>query len=140
MPEPAHDALDALRARLDETRAHAERLAEDVASARSGTGPQDAGPAGGAGDDDGANGGAGAAAGAGPAAPDVQAIVALVEVLRELVPEELQEQLAEVTRQILLLLRALIDWWVDRLEAPADAPRADRTSAGGPPVEDIPVA
>lgn len=104
MPEPAHDALEALRARLAETRAEAERLAADIAAA--GTDP------------------------AGDGAPppprdgarttgDLQAVAALLETLRDLVPPELQQQLADVTRQILLLLRALIDVLVDRLEAPA---------------------
>jgi hypothetical protein len=135
MPEPAHDALEALRARLAETRAHAEQLADDVAAAR-------ANGAGGA-DDTGATAGE---PGAGPrtsttdGAPDLQALLALVEVLRELVPPELQQQLADVTRQILLLVRALIDFWVDRLEAPP-VPAGDRPgNADDPPVEDIPVA
>lgn len=127
MPEPAHDALEALRARLAETRAQAERLAADIAAA--GT---DA-----AGD------------GAPPPPPrdgarttsDLQAVAALLDTLRDLVPPELQQQLADVTRQILLLLRALIDVLVDRLEAPATAPTAPAETAVGdvPHVRDIPV-
>jgi hypothetical protein len=54
-----------------------------------------------------------------------------VRALRELVPPELQQQLTDLLRQILLLLRALLDWWVERLEP-------ERPPAG-PDVEDIPV-
>jgi len=143
MPEPAHDALEALRARLAETKAQAEQLAADVAAAAgeaSGGGAGRAGGDGATGEDGGAAGEDGGAAGGGPGGPtgtgpDVQAILALVEALRELVPPELQQQLADVTRQILLLLRALIDFWVDRLEPPAERPAAPAE----PAVEDIPV-
>jgi hypothetical protein len=61
---------------------------------------------------------------------EVEAVVELLTRLRELVPPELQAQLAEVVRQVLLLVRAVLDWWVARLE-PA---RGDR-----PDVEDIPL-
>ena len=64
---------------------------------------------------------------------EVQALAALLQALRELVPPELQEQLREVVRQLLLLVRALVDFWVQRLEQsgpPAEA---------GPVPEDIPV-
>jgi len=142
MPEPAHDALEALRARLEETRLHAERLADEAAQARraaeardraAGGPPPDA-------DRDGPPAGEapGGSPGSGPAAAiDLQAIAALLETLRELVPPELQQQLADVTRQVLLLLRALIDWWVDRLEEPAAGPAGADHS--GPAVRDIPV-
>lgn len=66
-------------------------------------------------------------------AQEVQALASLLQALRDLVPPELQEQLREVTRQLLLLVRALVDFWVQRLEPAPDA-------GGGPPVpEDIPV-
>lgn len=61
---------------------------------------------------------------------ELEALVGLLRTLRELVPAELQEQLTETIRQVLLLIRALIDFWVDRLEAPR--PEAVE-------VEDIPV-
>ena len=47
--------------------------------------------------------------------------MALLRALRELVPPELQAQVSEVIRQVLLLLRAVIDYWVDRLDAPRPA-------------------
>jgi len=143
MPEPAHDALEALRARLEETRLHAERLADEAAQARRAAEARDraaAGPSPSGADPGEAEAGEapGGSTGSGPAAAiDLQAIAALLETLRELVPPELQQQLADVTRQVLLLLRALIDWWVDRLEEPAAGPTGADHS--GPAVRDIPV-
>jgi hypothetical protein len=64
------------------------------------------------------------------AADELDALVALLRTLRELVPAELQGQVTEVIRQVLLLVRAVIDFWVERL----DTPRG--TSV---PVEDIPI-
>lgn len=147
MPEPAPDALQALRDRLEETRLHAERLAQEAADvrrqaqaqhdARAGSGgPETAPPQ--PGPD------AGPAPGAGAPPSDLQAIAVLLETLRELVPPELQQQLADVTRQVLLLIRALIDWWVERLAepgAPAAGGATGATGAGPDParVRNIPV-
>jgi signal transduction histidine kinase len=61
---------------------------------------------------------------------ELEALVGLLRTLRELVPAELQQQLTETIRQVLLLVRALIDFWVERLEAPR--PEAVE-------VEDIPI-
>ena len=44
---------------------------------------------------------------------------------------ELQQQVSDVIRQVLLLLRAVIDYWVDRLDAPRPAEVE---------VQDIPIA
>ena len=66
-------------------------------------------------------------AGSGPGEHDaglteeLQQLVAVVASLRELVPPELQQQVSDVIRQVLLLLRAVIDYWVDRLDAPRPA-------------------
>jgi hypothetical protein len=49
---------------------------------------------------------------------ELDALVTLLRALRELVPPELQAQVTDVIRQVLLLLRAVIDYWVDRLDAP----------------------
>jgi hypothetical protein len=107
MPRPA-DSLDDLRERLESTRAAAERLAGEIPAA-----------------------GWSSPAQAERARDDIEAIAALVGALRELVPPELQQQLTDLLRQILLLLRALLDWWVERLEP--------ERSPAGPDVEDIPV-
>jgi hypothetical protein len=64
------------------------------------------------------------------AADELDALVALLRTLRELVPPELQQQVTEVIRQVLLLVRAVIDYWVDRL----DTPRGTAVR-----VEDIPI-
>jgi hypothetical protein len=61
---------------------------------------------------------------------ELEALVALLRTLRGLVPAELQHQVTDVLRQVLLLLRAIIDFWVERLEAPR---------GGEVEVEDIPI-
>ncbi len=48
----------------------------------------------------------------------------LLQALRDLIPPELQRRLAEALRELLLALRALIDWYLERLGAPARASRA----------------
>jgi hypothetical protein len=58
-------------------------------------------------------------------------LVAVVGSLRELLPPELQQQLTDLIRQVLLLLRALLDRWIERLEP-------ERGSE--PAVEDIPIS
>ena len=66
---------------------------------------------------------------------ELDALVALLRALRELVPPELQQQVSEVIRQVLLLLRAVIDYWVDRLDAPRPrGGRGRRTSRSPEPV------
>lgn len=62
---------------------------------------------------------------------DVASLAATLGTLAELVPEELRAQLAEVLRQVLLLVRALIDWLVERL------PQA---RGAAPVVQDIPLS
>jgi uncharacterized protein (DUF2267 family) len=64
---------------------------------------------------------------------ELDALVAVLRALRDLVPPELQQQVTEVLRQVLLILRALIDYWVARLEPPPAAP------SGGSEPQDIPV-
>ncbi|HEU4658810.1 MAG TPA: hypothetical protein VFR97_14875 [Capillimicrobium sp.] len=64
---------------------------------------------------------------------EVQALASMLQALRDLLPPDLREQVTELVRQLLLVLRALIDWWVSRLEEAPDEP-------GEPPVEDIPIS
>jgi hypothetical protein len=61
--------------------------------------------------------------------PDLSAIIAIFEALRRAVPHELQEQFNALQRELLLTLRALIDWYLQRLEKPELEPK----------VEDIPI-
>jgi hypothetical protein len=50
--------------------------------------------------------------------------------LEEMIPADLRRQLVEALRELLLALRALIDWWVERLERRHGAMSA---------LEDIPI-
>jgi hypothetical protein len=58
-------------------------------------------------------------------------LVALLGSLRELVPPELQQQVTDLIRQVLLLVRAMLDLVIERLEP---------GRGGEPDVEDIPIA
>ncbi len=122
MPEQAHsgDPLAALRERLEATREEAARLAGDAAGAAGAEQRGEEPPRGWR-----------TAEEREALRDDLQALLATVGQIGELIPAEVREQLVEVLRQILLLLRAVIDWLVDRL---APAPGAE------PVVRDIPVA
>lgn len=110
---PPDDPLAALRERIERTQEAVDRLAAETARAREHAGS----PAGPPPTDD--------------AAAEAQALATLLQTVRELVPEDLWRQLAEVVRQLLLLLRGILDWWIERL-APGAEP-------AGPVVTDIPV-
>jgi hypothetical protein len=72
----------------------------------------------------------GARTGEGPRGmPDLSPLIAIVEALRRAIPHELQEQFNALQRELLLTLRALIDWYLDRLDKPELTPQ----------VEDIPI-
>ena len=62
--------------------------------------------------------------------PDVELLAHLLQSLRDLIPPELQERLATALHELLLALRALIDWYVERME---------RRRAQPTEVEDIPI-
>lgn len=125
MPDAADDPLARLRDQIAATQAAAEALAGEAAQAR---GRQRAGgvpPSGWATPEDHAR-----------RTTEVQELAALLQALRDLVPAELEQQLREVIRDVLLLVRALIDWWVERMDEPS-APSAP--SRRGPPAQDIPI-
>src|SRR5690242_12917445 len=61
---------------------------------------------------------------------ELAALVAAVRALRELVPPELQQQVTDLIRQVLLLVRALLDMWIERLDGERGAE---------PEVQDIPI-
>src|SRR3954468_9680189 len=48
--------------------------------------------------------------------PDLTPVVALVDALRRAVPVELQEQFNALQRELLLTIRALISWSLERLD------------------------
>jgi hypothetical protein len=62
--------------------------------------------------------------------PDLSAVFALVDALRGTIPPDLLQQLTDALRDLLLALRAILDYSIARLERPAAEPT---------PVEDIPV-
>lgn len=66
----------------------------------------------------------------GTAAADLDPLVGLVQAVRDLIPPELQRRLVAALRELLLALRAVIDWYLERLE------RKREESAQ---VEDIPI-
>ena len=119
------DPLDDLRARITATQEAAQRLAGEARHASREAAAGRVPPQGWAASQDHA-----------ARQEEAQALVTLLQSLRELVPAELQAQLTEVIRQVLLLLRALIDWWVEQLEQRPEMRERDRRE--GP--QDIPIA
>jgi len=61
---------------------------------------------------------------------DLELLFGIVQTVRDRIPPELQRRLAEALRELLLALRALIDWYLER----AERRRAEPTE-----VEDIPI-
>ena len=113
------DPLARLRAQVDAAHEAAQRVAEQAAAR---TGGPDLPPGGFA--------APGEQTGAGQDNPEVRALVALIELARDLVPADVQQQLVELIRELLMLARALIDLIVSRLE---------RRRPAGAEVEDIPL-
>ena len=109
---PAPDPLDELRARVRATQEAAERLAGEWRPPSQGWGAQERDET----------------------VKEIQALAGLVTSLRDLVPPELWAQLREIVRQLLLLVRAIIDWWVERIEA------APARGSQPPDLQDIPIA
>lgn len=123
MPEPDREALRQVRAHLDEAHAAADRLVREAQRQAAETGGEPAASVPESGWD---------SAGGDAAAPDLHALMALLEAVRESVPAELSRQLAAALRELLLALRALLDWYIERLGEPAER-------RGEPDVEDIPL-
>jgi hypothetical protein len=121
--EPSEDALREVRAHLDEAHAAADRLVQEAqrqAEEASGDQRADVPPSGW----DSARGDA--------SMPDLRALLTLLDALREVVPAELSRQLVAALRELLLAVRALIDWYLERLGEPSGR----RTDVE---VEDIPL-
>jgi hypothetical protein len=113
------DALDHLRAQVDAAHEAAQRVAEQAAARTEDAKLPPRGYA-----------APGEQARAGQDNPEVRALVALIELVRDLVPADVQQQLVELIRELLMLTRALIDLIVSRLE---------RRRPEGVDVEDIPL-
>ena len=60
---------------------------------------------------------------------DFQPLFMLLDAVRRGLPRELEEQFTTLLREVLMTLRALIDWYIDRLDRPQSEPQ----------VEDIPI-
>jgi hypothetical protein len=112
-PEPTR--IDELRARLRETQEAAQRLAEE-GSVGAGSPPR----------------------AHAETADEIQALVAVLRTLRDAVPDDLWEQVREIVRQLLVLLRALLDLIVDHLEGERTA-RPGPAGGRGPVPQDIPI-
>ena len=63
--------------------------------------------------------------------PDLSSLNALVELARSGLPPDLQRQLQQALRELLIALRAVLDYSIDRLE-----PEPPESA----PVEDIPIS
>jgi hypothetical protein len=61
---------------------------------------------------------------------DLAALMDFIRPLRDLIPPELQRRLGEALRELLLAVRALIDWYLERLEQRRRSPTT---------IEDIPI-
>lgn len=70
-------------------------------------------------------------------AAEIQALAGILHALRDLVPEDLWDEIREVVRRLLLLLRALLDVAVERLGAEGERPAG--RGGGGPDLQDIPI-
>jgi hypothetical protein len=61
---------------------------------------------------------------------DLELLMQLIQSVREVIPPDLQRRLAEALRELLLAIRALIDWYLERSE---------QRRAGAGEVQDIPI-
>lgn len=106
-PPPDPDPLARLGEQIRATRAAAGRLREGTPPPQGWASPPPSGPA---------------------ASSETEALAGLLELARGLLPHELVHQLTELVQELLLVVRALIDWYLEgrgvaapgRREAPAE--------------------
>jgi len=110
----ADDPLERLRAQVEAAHEAAQRVAEEAAAEIPPAGYAVPGERADAGQDN----------------PEMRALVGLIELVRDLVPADMQQQLVDLIRELLVLARAIIDLIVSRLE---------RRRAAEAEVEDIPL-
>jgi hypothetical protein len=67
-----------------------------------------------------------------PPFPDLSALTQLAELARSSLPPDLQRQLQQALRELLIALRAVLDYSIDRLEPGPEPPSTT--------VEDIPIS
>jgi hypothetical protein len=135
-PGSAEEALRRLEQRLDRASEAAERLMAEAAEAAAGVGNRSGGKPPSAGDPPGGEPAKPPPAGwqipddARAATAEIDPLLALVQALRDLIPPDLQRRLVAAIRELLLALRALIDWYLERSE---------RRREQGVDVQDIPI-
>ncbi len=112
MPEPDREAYEAAEKLVREAQERAEEAAHEAA----GNVPP--------------NGWSSGAAPSSSAFPDLSALLGLVEGLRGQLPPELARQLADALRELLVAIRAVLDYTIERLDQPPPSERE---------VEDIPI-
>ena len=61
---------------------------------------------------------------------ELELLIQFFQSVRDLIPPDLQQRLGEALRELLLAIRALIDWYLERNE---------QRRAGGSEVQDIPI-
>lgn len=59
------------------------------------------------------------------AMPDLSGLLIVLEAVRRLLPRELEQQFSALLRELLLTLRALIDWYIERLDGQRVERRAE---------------
>jgi hypothetical protein len=57
--------------------------------------------------------------------PDLSPLFAIVDALRRGLPRELQGQFNSLLREVLLTMRALIDWYLERLDRDEKRPEVE---------------
>ena len=114
------EALQALRERLQATQEAAQRMAEEAVRDRPPPAGWDVPHR------------------AKETGEDLDAILGLLASLRDVLPPELLSQLADLVRQLLVFVRAVLDWWIERMEAEQDA--AARAASRDDGVQDIPIS
>jgi hypothetical protein len=113
-----HEAYERMRASLDQAHAEAERLVQEAEARarevppRGWAAPEAEEPR------------------RGPGVSELQALAGLLDLARQSVPPELTRQLLDALRQLLFAVRALVDFWLERIEAQSESP---------PEVQDIPI-
>jgi hypothetical protein len=120
-PEPpeADDVLRRLEQRLDRASEAAERLLSEATRSAAGAPPPP--PSGWQAPDSGD---------ADRGSADFDALMQLVRSLRDLIPPDIQRRLVEALREVLLAVRALVDWYLERLERQRKEPAE---------IQDIPI-
>jgi hypothetical protein len=134
-----YDALRRLEERLDKASEAAERLIAEATAKATGSDPSPAGSGPPPAESDappagtqpppagwqvpGADGDPGSGR-------ELELLAQVLRSLRDLIPPELQQKLAEALRELLLAIRALIDWYLERVEQRRAAPAE---------VQDIPI-